>query len=161
MMASTRTTKPSATARERATDAALTVLRTGGQRVTPARRAIIDVLASTGDHLSADDIIDELAKVEPDVHRATVYRTLDSLVHLGVINHVHLPHGAATYHLAGQETPHHLHLVCGSCDAVVDAPSDLLDDAARRAATTLGFRLDPDHVALTGWCRDCADDIDS
>lgn len=135
-------------------DAALGRLRELGERVTKARRALIEVLAGDDDHLSADDIADRLAEREPGTHRATVYRTLDSLVRLGIVAHVHLPHGAATYHLIDTEGAH-LHLLCRDCGQILDAPPDLLDEVRQEVDTAMGFRIDPDHVALTGCCRDC------
>lgn len=137
-------------------DAAISELRARGQRVTTARRALLEVLAATDEHLHADDIAERMAEHAPDVHRATVYRTIESLVGLGIITHVHLPHGAATYHLAGDDGhAGHLHLACRRCGTVVDAPPDLLDPVTAAALDTLGFELDPHHVALTGWCADC------
>ncbi|MDE0802214.1 MAG: Fur family transcriptional regulator [Acidimicrobiales bacterium] len=150
----------SSSAQERS-DAAMARLRERGQRVTTARRALIDVLARSDAHLSADDIADRLAEHDsPDIaatHRTTVYRTLDSLVRAEIIAHVHLPHGAATYHLVDTGRAH-LHLLCRGCGEIIDAAPDLLDDVRARLESSAGFRLDPEHVALTGWCRACAPD---
>jgi Fur family transcriptional regulator, ferric uptake regulator len=143
----------SPTSRVRA-QAAVDALRMRDKRVTKARVALIDVLAASDEHLSADDIADRLGGIEPSTHRATVYRTLESLVRAGIVAHVHLPHGAATYHLVDAERTH-LHLLCRECGAIIDAPPDLLDGVRARLASSAGFRLDPDHVALTGWCRAC------
>lgn len=140
------------TAAQRAIDQ----LRARGQRVTAARRALVEVLARTGEHLNADEIAERMSTLAPDVHRATVYRTIDSLVSLGILTHVHLPHGAATYHLTGvDDHDDHLHLVCRTCGVVVDAPHDLLDPVVEAARSELGFELDPHHVALTGECGAC------
>ena len=142
---------------EARTTAALDRLREGGERVTKARVALIEVLAGCDDHLSADDIADRLDRGETaqaTAHRATVYRTLDSLVRAGIVAHVHLPHGAATYHLIDTDRAH-LHLLCRQCGEIIDAPPDLLDGVRRDLLRSAGFRLDPDHVALTGWCRRC------
>lgn len=129
-------------------------LRDQGERVTKARRALITALAESDAHLNADDLADRLAELEPGTHRATVYRTLESLERIGVVSHVHLPHGPTTYHLV-DEGHTHLHLLCRSCGEIVDAPHDLLDEVVRRLEASAGFRVDPDHVALTGWCRRC------
>jgi Fur family transcriptional regulator, ferric uptake regulator len=131
-------------------------LRELGQRSTPARRAVLEVLGSTSDHLSADEIAVAVSERAPDVHRATVFRTLERLVSLGVVTHVHLPHGAATYHVGGSGDRMHLHLSCRGCGGVFDTEAGLLDDVAARVAGTLGFVLDPDHTALSGWCSSCA-----
>lgn len=133
---------------------AIDALRTKGERVTKARRAVLTVLAGSDDHLSADQLADQLADLEPGTNRSTVYRTLESLVQAGIVSHVHLPHGATTYHLIADDHIH-LHLLCRSCGRITDAPHDLLDEVAARLERSAGFRVDPDHVALTGWCRGC------
>lgn len=142
----------------RRADAATARLRERGERVTKARRALIDVLAHCDDHLSADDIADRMGDDDSpavaSTHRATVYRTLDALVRAGIVAHVHLPHGAATYHLVDTDRAH-LHLLCRECGQIIDAAPDLLDDVRERLESSAGFRLDPDHVALTGWCPAC------
>lgn len=146
-------------ASDRRTAAALERLRTQGERVTKARVALIEVLAASDDHLRADDIADTLERSDATAHRATVYRTLESLVRAGIVAHVHLPHGAATYHLVDTDRAH-LHLLCRACGHIIDAAPDLLDDVRAKLASSAGFRLDPDHVALTGWCRDCLPSAD-
>jgi Fe2+ or Zn2+ uptake regulation protein len=88
------------------------------------------------------------------VHRATVYRTLDTLSALGVVSHVHLGHGPTAYHLAS--APAHVHAQCRTCGRVVELPPDLLDPVRDAAARVAGFRLAAEHVALSGTCADCA-----
>lgn len=136
-------------------DRAVEVLRSRGERVTTARRGVLGVLASTSEHLSAERIYDAVVVDTPDVHRATVYRTLDALVQAGVVTHVHLPHGPAAYHLHDVEDRPHVHLVCRRCERVIDTVADVLDGAAETVMSAHGFELDPEHVALTGWCVTC------
>ena len=139
-------------------DAAIDTLRTRGERVTTARRAVLRILADSADHLSAESLAAAVGTVAPRVHRATVYRTLESLTRSGLVTHVHLPHGPAAYHLADPEQRVHLHLACSGCGRIVDAPPDLLDPVQQRLASSVGFTLDPDHVALTGRCAECGPD---
>ncbi len=146
---------PTLTPRERVEEA-VSALRERGERVTTARRELLEVFAHSQDHLTADDLVAKLAPAAPAVHRATVYRTLESLVKAGLIAHVHRPHGAATYHLVASGDRLHLHLSCRKCGQIVDAPADLLDRAAARLKRLNGFQLEADHVALTGWCKACA-----
>ena len=137
---------------------AITVLRDRGDRITPSRRAIIEELGIATGHLSAEDLLERVRRrsdAAGGVHLATVYRTLDSLVQSGVAAHIHLPHGATTYHLIRPGQRLHLHLVCRGCERLIDVPPDTLDDVADALARSHGFRLDSDHVALTGRCRDC------
>lgn len=130
-------------------------LRELGQRSTPARRAVLEVISSTTEHLSADELALAVADRAPDVHRATVFRTLERLVSLGVVAHVHLPHGATTYHLREPDERMHLHLLCRGCHEVCDADPGLLDDVVEQLLAVSGFELEPDHTALSGWCATC------
>ncbi|MDN5790872.1 MAG: transcriptional repressor [Micrococcales bacterium] len=87
--------------------AALSLLRSAGERVTPARHVVLRVLdvADRGDeHLSAEQIGQRVAALEPSIHRATVYRTLTALTDAGVLAHVHLGGSATVYHLAAPPT---------------------------------------------------------
>ena len=137
-------------------DRALAILRNRGERITTARRMVLEVLASTTDHLSAERICDQVQADAPDVHRATVYRTLDALVQAGVVAHVHLPHGPVAYHFRDvREGRQHVHLACRVCGNVIDTAPELLDGVAAAVLSEHGFGLDPDHVALTGWCATC------
>jgi Fur family ferric uptake transcriptional regulator len=131
------------------------LLRERGERMTGPRKAVLAVLAASGGHLGAEDVVAAVADVDPTVHRASVYRTLDALCDLGVVQHVHIGHGATAYHLvhAGDA---HVHAQCNSCGAMVDLPIDVLEEAAGRMVREAGFVLDPTHVALSGTCAACA-----
>ena len=130
------------------------LLRARGERMTGPRRAVVSALARQTDHVSADALVTLVAEQDAGVHRASVYRTLDALSDLGVVQHVHVGHGATTYHLVRPEE-RHLHAHCRICGSVQDLPSDLLDDVATMLAEEHGFVLDAGHVALSGTCRRC------
>lgn len=137
---------------------AIATLRSGGHRITAARRAVIEVLASTSDHPSADQLCGWVSERYPAVHRATVYRTLDRLTELGVVTHVHIGGAATTYHLADSGGSDHLHANCRVCGRIIDLPADLLDPIGRQLARDSGFHLDAAHVALSGTCDGCLPD---
>lgn len=130
-------------------------LRSRGERMTRSRTAVITALGDHGGHLTADDIYRAVSAADPSIHLSSVYRALDALAHLGVVQHVHLGHGAASYHLSAVHG-NHPHAQCARCGAILDLPPDLLDDVAARLAADLEFTLDPTHVALSGLCADCA-----
>jgi Fur family transcriptional regulator, ferric uptake regulator len=136
----------------RSADDVLAVVRARGGRVTASRRAVIEALLAGDHHVTADEIAARVAADHPDVHRSTVYRTLERLQEVGVVTHVHLGHGPSTFHLA--DPPHH-HAVCSRCGAVVEVPASALDDLADRLRAEHGFELAPQHFALTGRCRAC------
>jgi Fur family ferric uptake transcriptional regulator len=128
-------------------------LRERGGRVTMPRRAIITALLEADDHVTADALVDAVRSAQPEIHLSTVYRTVETLTELGVINHVHIGHGPAVYHLA--DDSHH-HLVCDGCGAIIELPANAFDALVRRVERDYGFRLDAHHFALGGHCRNCA-----
>ena len=130
------------------------LLRARGERMTGPRRAVLTVLAADSGHLPADAVVSRVADHDPGVHRASVYRTLDALSDLGVIQHVHVGHGATAYHVV-RTGKRHLHAHCRDCGAVLDLPHDLLDDVAGELVARFGFVLDAGHVALSGLCAGC------
>jgi Fur family ferric uptake transcriptional regulator len=138
---------------EKQVESALATLRAQGSRITTARVAILQVLDDSDGHLSADDVAHAVNAVHPAVHRATIYRTLDSLVDAGLVAHTHLGHGTAVYHLT---TVPHAHFQCQRCDVVIDVPGDVLRTVATRLTHDYGFTLDAGHSALLGLCATCS-----
>jgi Fur family ferric uptake transcriptional regulator len=136
----------------------LDLLGREGHRVTVGRRAVVEALLSAEGHLSADDLVADLQKAHPGLHRATVYRSLEALEGAGLVEHVHLGHGRSVYHLADDL---HQHLVCEVCGSVEEAPPDLLSAVARRLRRERGFVMRPYHFAVLGRCRTCVDEGDA
>jgi Fe2+ or Zn2+ uptake regulation protein len=128
-------------------------LRARGGKVTKPRREIITALLEADEHVTAEALVEGVRRADPEIHISTVYRTLETLTELGVINHVHLGHGPAVYHLT--DDVHH-HLVCDGCGTIIELPADVFDALARRVERDYGFRLDAHHFALGGHCRNCA-----
>ncbi len=130
----------------------LGMLRAQGGRVTTCRRAILETFLGVGGHVTAEALTARVQAAQPDVHESTVYRFLDELERLGVVDHVHLGHGPAVYHLASDT---HHHLVCDGCGTVVEVPEELFADLRGRLQAEFGFTLQPRHFAVTGRCNAC------
>jgi len=139
-----------------AVDEAVTALRARGERVTEGRTAVLRTLATTFEHLSADQVVARLESSDPGVHRATVYRTLEVLTDLGIVSQVRGAGAASLYHFAsppaGQE---HLHAHCRVCGDVVVLPADALDEVTQHIRHLTGFRLEASQSTLAGVCERC------
>jgi Fe2+ or Zn2+ uptake regulation protein len=129
-------------------DEVIAELRGKGYRITTARRAVLRALSGSGDHLTAEQVARAVHADSPDIDTSTVYRTLNLFEELGIVEHAHLGHGPAVYHLGKT----HQHLVCEVCGAVVDVPVSALDDLARELRDGYGFEIRPGHFALMGRC---------
>ncbi len=131
-------------------------LRGRSLRITKARRAICEVLASSHEeHMSALDILQRAReKAGMAIDQSTVYRTLDVLEDLGYLHHVHLGHGAGVYHLS--EESDHQHLVCEQCGVSVEIPLEELAPVLATVTARYGFVAESVHFALVGTCEECA-----
>ncbi|MEI2653910.1 MAG: transcriptional repressor [Microthrixaceae bacterium] len=76
-----------------------------------------------------------------------------ALAELGVLEHVHMGHGPAVYHLTHER---HVHLVCRGCGVVLELTDDALTDVAAEIERTTGFVIEPSHFAINGRCAACA-----
>ena len=132
-------------------------LRRSGQRYTPQRRRLIDILARAGDPLTIPEII----RRHKGLPQSSVYRNLSDLEDVGVVRRISTDEDFGRYELTEDLTGHHHHLVCSSCGRTTDITlaagleRDLdtaLDAVAREADfADVGHRLD-----LIGTCADCA-----
>ncbi|HVU92704.1 MAG TPA: transcriptional repressor [Jatrophihabitans sp.] len=123
-------------------------LRARGLRVTAQREQVLAAVRELG-HATPEQIAERV----PAVDVTTVYRTLELLEEIGLVRHAHLGHGAPSYRPAEDD---HIHVVCHTCGAVVDADPSLVDDMAHRLRQDQGFVLDRSHFTVFGRCRDCA-----
>ena len=128
-------------------------VRQEGGRMTKARRALLRSLVDANGHLTADDLAAMVQVRHPDVHRSTIYRSLDALEHLGLVDHVHLGHGRAVYHLSDDD---HQHLVCDNCGSVAEVPESLFVPLGRALLREYGFSVRSKHFAVLGRCSKCS-----
>jgi Fur family ferric uptake transcriptional regulator len=134
-------------------DQAISAIRDSGSRVTVDRRAVIEALDRSGDHVTAEELAEAVWAHYPDINLATIYRTLELLERLEIAFHVHLGHGPSRWHLA--DDVHH-HLVCELCGKVVEIPDSTFDPLRKQLRHDSGFVIDPHHFSLSGVCADCA-----
>ncbi len=131
-------------------------IRLGGGRVTQSRRLVVEMILASGDHhVTAPGLIEALRVTDPEFHESTVYRVLDRLSDLGVVEQVQVHAGVTIFHLTGDAHGHH-HLVCTVCGSITETDHHLLDDAGARALERHGFVLKTDAPAtLHGLCTAC------
>ena len=129
-----------------------------GHRVTAPRRAVLVHIATKGNTFTAADLIESF-KATPSVGRATIFRTLDLLVELNLLERVHLEASGASgyaYVLCGLADTHHHHTVCTRCGEVSNLEGCFLDAKRLRGLSAQGsFRVDDHHLELYGVCGKC------
>lgn len=128
-------------------------LRTRGQRVTSQRVVIYRELDRRQRHLTAEQVLDAVARDLPGTSLPTVYATLDLLVELELARRFDAGTGATLYD--ARTEPHH-HTVCQACGRVEDLEAGIDTDGLLRAARRAGFQPDATDVLVTGRCAACA-----
>ena len=127
-------------------------LRERGGRATQARRLLLGALLAKPGHRTAEELGAEVQARAPDVNISTIYRNLDELERLRIVDRTHLGHGPATYHLASAG---HGHLVCELCGSMTEVPDELFGGLAQEACARYGFAVEPHRFAVIGLCASC------
>lgn len=135
------------------------MLREKGLKVTNQRMLVLEIMAAhPGEHLTAEEIFDLARQTYPEIGLATVYRTVQVLVDLSVIDKVSFDDGFARYELGGFESEsrhHHHHAICSQCGKVFSFQGDLLDTLEQALLDKSGFLVTDHEVKLYGLCREC------
>jgi len=130
-------------------------LADAGYRRGGARTALLDLLEQQGCARTVLEIEDELRARDRTVGRASIYRVLDELEQLRLVQRIEVGQGIARYERLAPEHHHH-HLVCAECGAVVPFTDDGLERAIERLSSAAGFEVTGHDVVLHGRCPACA-----
>ena len=135
------------------------LLREKGLKVTSQRLMVLNILSAHGDeHLTVEEIYDLAKEESPEIGLATIYRTVQVLLELHVIEKVTFDDGFARYELNGEETGsghRHHHAICTQCGKVYSLETDLLDTLEKQVFESLGFEVTDHEVKLYGLCSAC------
>jgi len=123
-------------------------------RLTPQRRAVLDVVAESDDHPTAGQVLDRVRQRVEGVGAATVYRTLALLAQSGQVAELRLGEGQALRY--DRSVHRHDHLVCTGCGEVQDAEVRLEPGALAELAETTSYTVDGYDIQLHGRCARCA-----
>ncbi len=137
-----------------------TLLKENGLKVTTQRVAILEVLSNRPDeHLTAEEIYDCVKEMFPDIGLATVYRTIQVLSELKLIDKLNLDDGYTRYEIGNRnlesKSHHHHHLICLECGQVFTFQDDLLEKLEDKIEETMGFTVVNHEVKLYGTCSEC------
>ena len=136
------------------------LLKQNGLKVTNQRVAILEVLNKRpGKHLTAEEIYDYVKENYPEIGIATVYRTIQMLSELNLIDKLNLDDGYVRYEISKKSSEnsshHHHHLICLECGSIYAFQDDLLETLEERIENTMGFRVVDHEVKLYGHCKRC------
>ncbi|KUO52195.1 MAG: Fur family transcriptional regulator [Desulfitibacter sp. BRH_c19] len=125
-------------------------------KLTPQRKIILKVfLENEQDHLSAEDIYQMVKHHYPEIGLATVYRTLDLLADMEVLQKMNFDDGKARYEFSSHNEHHHHHLICLRCSKVIEFNDDLLDVLERAISEKKNFDVINHELKFFGYCSEC------
>jgi len=127
-----------------------------GVRLTRQRRVLLEVMDQAERHLSADAILERAQKIDPNVHRVTVYRTLEMLKRLGLLDELDLLHIHGHRHYYESHGPRdHIHVACLRCGKVREVESDLYEQMKRQIERDTGVKITVTRTEIGGYCQAC------
>ena len=129
-------------------------LRRQGYKLTRQRRAVLQAIALTREHLTPAAIYERVHKEHPGIGLVTIYRTLDILSELGLVCEIHAGGNCRSY-LMRRPSEHHHHLICSDCGSVVDFTNCNLGELKQRLIEDTGFEIDSHLLEFLGRCRNC------
>jgi Fur family ferric uptake transcriptional regulator len=136
---------------------ARSTLSEAGHRAGGAREAVVGLLARQSCCLSAQEISNELRADGTDVGQASVYRALDLLHDLGLVQRVDIGDGGSRYEPVVPGGEHHHHAVCESCGRVTRFEDERVERALERLAGKLRHSMSGHDLVIRGDCARCAD----
>jgi len=135
---------------------ARTRLTESGHRAGGAREAVVELLGRQSCCLSAQEISDRLHEAGKDVGIASIYRALELLQELGLVQRVEFGEGGARFEPVVPGGEHHHHAVCEKCGRVTPFEDERLERQLERLAGRLRHSMRGHDLVIHGECRRCA-----
>ncbi len=137
-----------------------TMLKEKGLKVTNQRMMVLQALGDHKDHhLTVEDIYDIVRKEYPEIGLATIYRTVQLLDEMELVDKINLDDGFVRYEIGeqgeGDTKHHHHHLICEKCGKVIPFKDDRLDSLENFIEGSTGFHVLDHELKLYGICKEC------
>jgi Fe2+ or Zn2+ uptake regulation protein len=126
-------------------------IKSGGLKVTPRRKAIIELFSRTKCHLTPDDVWRSLKKQFTQCGLPSVYRNLESLVECRVLTRIQLFDSKKHYVLCTSQHKHHHHIVCIKCGKV----EEMQECTFSEQEEINGYRIVDHFMQVNGICANC------
>ncbi len=132
-------------------------LKKRGYKITSQRKVVLEaMLANREKHLTVEELYYIVKDEHPEIGLATVYRNIQLLNELKIVEKLNLDDGYIRYELADEDDAHrHHHLICEQCGSVIEVTEDLMDTLERSFLETYGFLVHDHQAKFFGVCRVC------
>lgn len=131
-------------------------IKARGIRLTRQRMVLVEVLEGAPRHMDAEEILERAQRIDPNITRVTVYRTMDLLKNHGLIDELDLLHLRGHRHYYESHGPRdHIHVACVRCGKVREFESQLYEDLKEQIADDLDIEITVTRTEVGGLCKDC------
>ena len=132
-------------------------LKEKGYKLTSQRRIIFEaMLAHKEKHVTTDELYLFIKKGHPEIGLATVYRNVQMLSDMNIVEKLNLDDGFTRYKLTFDNEKHrHHHLICNNCNKVIEVREDLMDSIEKIFNENYGFLVSDHHTKFFGLCQNC------
>jgi Fur family ferric uptake transcriptional regulator len=137
-------------------DHTIAALKDSGHRAGGARAAVIELLGRQDCCLSAQEIFDTLRTAGRRVGIASVYRVLEQLSAMQLVQRVEIGDGVTRYEPVHPDGEHHHHLICDQCGRVLAFEDAPLEKTLAGLSSRIGHQVETHDVVLRGSCADCS-----
>lgn len=133
-----------------------TALLTRGIRMTRQRRVILQIIETASQHLDAAQILRKAVRIDANINRVTVYRTLGLLKRHGLVDELDLLHVKGDGHFYERRPQRdHMHMTCLRCGKVQEFESDLFDRVKGQVERDCHFHILLTRLEIGGYCSAC------
>lgn len=131
-------------------------LMSRGLRMTRQRRTILSVVETAKQHLDASQLLRRARRLDPQIDRVTVYRTLGLLKRHGLIDELDLMHMQGEKHFYERRPQRdHIHMACLRCGKITEFESDLFDRLKGQIQRDCRFHIVVTRLEVGGYCAQC------
>lgn len=138
------------------------ILKQGGYKITTQRKVVLDTLYQHRKaHLTVDEVYRYIRETNPEIGLATVYRNIQILNRLGIIEKISFDDKDIRYEIFYEEIPlHHYHLICKQCGEVDEIELDFVERYQEQLVREKGFDAVDAKIKIYGICKKCMEEND-
>ena len=124
-----------------------------GVRKTKKRDVILEVFSRSGGHLTIEELLDRVKKIDPKIGYVTVYRTLKLLKEYGLAHQWQFGDGHSRFEKASER--HHDHLICMKCGRIIEFEEDQIEKLQEKVSAEHHFQIVSHVHEIFGYCSKC------
>ena len=127
-------------------------LRSRNCKITPQRIAVYHAIRGNRDHPNAETIYKILSPTYPTISLATIYKSLELFVELGLVQLINIGENSFRYDC---NTECHPHLICTSCQKIIDLDNEFLQHLSKKVENLTNYNISDQQICFYGTCPEC------